>query len=769
MSKFLKYLDFFPQSFKFTYKGKAVIKTKWGGFFSLIAFLIIFFNTYLIGKDIFYRVEPQVLEYIETDKSAPTRRINYNRNIFAYKITDLNNELFWDETIMQLKPVIYLGKKNKKGIYKYREYELEMTECETELKKNLTQVQFEKEELEEFAKNKRCIKNFDSYLAGGWNDEFIMYFMVKLETCRNKTLEERKKIITNVNSKEEDELLDDFEKEVNSLNYNRYDNVNQFFDGDPKIYDYLRKYEKEKEYKEIICKPQEEIEKQVNNKWLIFYLNSIESNPVNFKKPMNFKLHTFWGRIGNESFKRHSYYYDNFVSSTDTGFIFDDTHVDDSRIAFSDVTSDYNVKKPSDELLFRIEYYINSKFLIFSRHYIKLQNISAYMGGILSLILNFFKVISIPFFTKKLNLKILNELFEFDKNEDSEEEDKKIPRNIELKRTNNNLKRTNLKDLNFSFNKNEKNNENNNSSKENGNNLINDFPKAHSEKNDYFKFDELDNEYKNDNDKSKGYCHQSHSNSRIRNSVLNFIEDKSMFPILNKKNENEIENSKINYQNNDDNLDQKKEHDENEDNPNKNYNSSDRKDLKKCETKKIVDLLIKEKEEKENEKEKEKEQKEEKKIYQIFKEIMNKMKFTNFEIFRTSYFLTCFNKRLERKKYAYNLAVEDIHKATDYLEIIKLKRHFKIMQYLLLDSEIIKSFPFIGNPKKNDKGYNHEFKEYAEIFVANLDIKENLNKVSKYFEKKIQFDEMNVIDKKVWGIINPKIKNVFDHIENEKN
>merc|ERR1711957_336170 len=111
--------------------------------------------------------------------------------MFMYKIIDEDNEIFWDETIMQLKPIIHLAKQNKRGIFKFREYELDITDCETELEifemKNNTQVQFTHDELVKITRNKKCIRNFDSYLGGDWSTEFIIYFELKLESCRNQT------------------------------------------------------------------------------------------------------------------------------------------------------------------------------------------------------------------------------------------------------------------------------------------------------------------------------------------------------------------------------------------------------------------------------------------------------------------------------------------------------------------------------------------------------------------------------------------------------
>lgn len=87
------------------------------------------------------------------------------------------------------------------------------------------------------------------------------------------------------------------------------------------------------------------------------------------------------------------------------------------------------------------------------------------------------------------------------------------------------------------------------------------------------------------------------------------------------------------------------------------------------------------------------------------------------------------------------------------------------MQYLLLEKDQIKCFPFISNPRKHENGYIHEHKDFAEMFVPNLDIKENLIIINEYFEKKFELNEMNSTDKQIWKILNPKVKNIFEKID----
>ena len=58
MANFLKLIDFYPQSFSFTYKGNKSIKTVWGGIISLVTIIVITLNAKLIGKDIYLKEKP---------------------------------------------------------------------------------------------------------------------------------------------------------------------------------------------------------------------------------------------------------------------------------------------------------------------------------------------------------------------------------------------------------------------------------------------------------------------------------------------------------------------------------------------------------------------------------------------------------------------------------------------------------------------------------------------------------------------------------------
>ena len=58
------------------------------------------------------------------------------------------------------------------------------------------------------------------------------------------------------------------------------------------------------------------------------------------------------------------------------------------------------------------------------------------------------------------------------------------------------------------------------------------------------------------------------------------------------------------------------------------------------------------------------------------KKLKTKLDFTNREIIKSSYFIKCSNENLKEKNSIFQVANNYIHKATDYLQMIKLKKEF---------------------------------------------------------------------------------------------
>ena len=125
--------------------------------------------------------------------------------------------------------------------------------------------------------------------------------------------------------------------------------------------------------------------------------------------------------------------------------------------------------------------------------------------------------------------------------------------------------------------------------------------------------------------------------------------------------------------------------------------------------------------------------------------------------------MMCRNEDLKKKNLNYNLAKEKINKGTDYLELVKLNRDFKILKFLLMNNVQQKTIDFISNLKiGQDKWYDSN--EYQEV-INSKNPYETLKIIKKYFEIKSRDNETTKIDSKLISLIHPKIKKILDEIK----
>ena len=121
----------------------------------------------MIGKDIYFREKPSVIEFSKQEKFTPSFRINQNITKIGFSITKWI-DLVDDPSFIKIIPFFYLQTKNKNGTYIYREYFLEIEDCK---KSELNSMYFQK-----------CIKNLDVYIL---KFSIIMKKIYKVTINRN--------------------------------------------------------------------------------------------------------------------------------------------------------------------------------------------------------------------------------------------------------------------------------------------------------------------------------------------------------------------------------------------------------------------------------------------------------------------------------------------------------------------------------------------------------------------------------------------------------
>jgi hypothetical protein len=144
----------------------------------------------------------------------------------------------------------------------YKEYLLEMEDCEDS----------------DSIFYRRCIKNLDIYLGGDWNEDHLTYLMLYVVKCKNET--EQVKLSTNINTKEDLEILENYQKKLSNIK-------SEYFGGDNynlDLHNYLKNYKNEKK---IICKSPEHIQNQFFKKnFLNIVYESVYPDSIDYLNPL---------------------------------------------------------------------------------------------------------------------------------------------------------------------------------------------------------------------------------------------------------------------------------------------------------------------------------------------------------------------------------------------------------------------------------------------------------------------------------------------------
>ena len=594
MGKILKLIDIFSKHLVLTYKGEEKFKTNFGGILTIISFIIIMINAIFIGKDIVLKENPNVIQITKEEKFTPTHRLGKNNTFIEFGFSNDTN-LVDAHSYFEIIPTYYVQTQNNKNESIFKTYLLEIDECEkTKDESNYAD---------------KCIKDMDLYITGSWMETSITYLDISIRKCSNETYLPD----TTIKTEEEKSILENFIKNLNGYQQSEY-LVNKEFHKGLNLLEKLNDIEKNRNKTKTICKPKEEIEKILNQPLYIdIKYSQVNSNPTKQDNSLfPIKRSTYFS-IANGLQKSLEFYYTSYVAQMDNGLIFEDYKTKQNIVGVTNVEKDFKLIYKDDDYLVTLTFYMSHKTKIFKKRYIKVQEIFSQLGGFISLTILILKIFSSPFLNKKKYLKIINEFFEINYDEE-------ISNNI------NNIK---LEEK------------------------IKDF------------------------------------NSRRRISQGNDIIEQN----------NIIEQNKI------------------------------QKDLH----------LIK-----------------------ILKD--RKKKFTDEEIFKTAYYLFCCgNQNLKKKNLEYNLAIQNISTGTDYLEVVKLNREFKILKYLLLNNVQQRLFDFLINLKLGEQKL-YDINEYPGIIDAE-DAYESLKIIRSYYENELNENGINKIDNKLLQILHPNIKKILEDID----
>jgi len=176
------------------------------------------------------------------------------------------------------------------------------------------------------------------------------------------------------------------------------------------IYYYLSRCTPEwAESRNITCASREEFDK-LGRLYLSYYVFQNLLDPENFEIPLK-KIYSynFQGLDLGNVYPQYKFYYSFSNLTTDHGLVFEDSQ-NTEFLNYDELQIDTN-HTPNQDSFLEISFYLSSKNQLHVRSYIKVPDIVAQVGGILSLFLPFIEIFIKIFSDNQYTLYLFNNLF----------------------------------------------------------------------------------------------------------------------------------------------------------------------------------------------------------------------------------------------------------------------------------------------------------------------------------------------------------------------
>ena len=291
---------------------------------------------------------------------------------------------------------------------------------------------------------------------------------------------------------------------------------------------------------EITCKSTEEIDYLLDGAYFTFQYQNFIFDPNDFNEPYKPRIGDFMTTVSKKYFKNVYAYLKKYLLNTDTGLIFESKN--EKIMTLYDSGSDmlsFETTRKLLQLTFRMSLDVNE----ISRSYTKAQTVISYLGGFITFLQTFFKLLTDFLTHNYIYENIINKIFFFNK----DDEIKKLKKNYKISLAHNTQNLLSNKNLNIYNNPINKNKSNNNSSIDNTN--LNSINKSSL-------YNLNDNSLINKDENSKINI----KNDNILDKILNNPRKNSSFLILNhskiqSSNKNESSKSDSNSKNKESNKD----------------------------------------------------------------------------------------------------------------------------------------------------------------------------------------------------------------------
>jgi hypothetical protein len=324
ISSYILSLDFIGLEPKFRFQGGGRYKTYMGGVLSITLYMLFIAGMIYFGKDLYVKETPTLMSSNSLNPHAAPLELLPENFPFFFALEDAANNLnyFKDETIYKMQALLRTQKRVKgdNGIVKLETQmiPIKMVDCDLDYHFPDLRSQFNTTTYQ----LAYCIAPGQNVtIQGDFPDDVFNFLQINFFQCANTTTDSS-------------------------------------------------------------CKPQSVIDKSIRNTYISINYGFYLMRPNNYESPMNHIKQDYFTTVSNLGFKQINIYLKRVFVTTDSGIIFEDRNLDTYNQIDHIQELATNVVPGPGERLFNIGIRMSYSEDNVYRHYLKLQEVAANVGGL---------------------------------------------------------------------------------------------------------------------------------------------------------------------------------------------------------------------------------------------------------------------------------------------------------------------------------------------------------------------------------------------------
>jgi hypothetical protein len=347
MIKIFKAIDIYGDPIKLQFNNEFNLKSSLGGCLTIITIIAGFVFSWLIGKDIFYKVKPYSYQQNTIYENSPSIYINRTSFPLFFEIQN-NFESFNYERYLNFTMNYVSMERNNLSLFEMKEVKnLKLIKADSKNFSVILEEDFKKRKLSNFL----TIDSYDNFeIAGYFNQDLAKFLSIVVTECDIAT-------------------FPDF------------------------------------------CATHEEIDSFINKNIITFHMiyKDYQLSITDYDNPTKYFMVNPFNTVNNES-KDIKFFIEQDTLQTDSGFIFEELS-DQNYLRMVESNYDTRVfnSNTKDRVIFSFFSANRSNFIF--RKYIKIHEILASIGGLLQVILKVFQFLNSPFCTINKNSTLIDFLF----------------------------------------------------------------------------------------------------------------------------------------------------------------------------------------------------------------------------------------------------------------------------------------------------------------------------------------------------------------------